>query len=99
MRLYVASGGYLRYTMRVIKSAARKAMKLKLNEIDDAVLVAAFDAEIGASGFVKFNPFTVNITAIENEIIGGKKNRHKGASSNRIKSKKKDEAGAVAELS
>lgn len=91
MRLHVATGGYLRYTMRVIKSAARKALKLGLTHIDDSAFASAYDLEIGTNGFVKFNPFLVDLDDIENAVLGGKKKRSKGAASNRIKSPPKSD--------
>jgi type II secretory pathway predicted ATPase ExeA len=91
MRLFVASNGYLRYTMKTIKAAARHTMRAHKNCIDDEALAIAFDIEIGSTEFVKFNPFRVGVADIECELIGGKKKLGAGTSSNRIKAKPQTE--------
>lgn len=95
MRLFVASRGYLRYTMKTIKSAARHTLRVQNNCIDDEALAIAFDLEIGSTEFVKFNPFRVDIADIETELSGGKRKLDGGASSNRIKAKPKTEPECV----
>ena len=77
--------------MKTIKSAARHTLRSGTNCIDDEALAVAFDIEIGATEFVKFNPFRVDIADIERELLGGRSKLGVGPSSNRIKAKVKTE--------
>lgn len=95
MRLFVASNGYLRYTMKTIKAAARHTLRAQKNCIDDEALAIAFDIEIGSTEFVKFNPFRVGVADIEGELIGGKKKLGAGTSSSRIKAKPQTESDCL----
>ena len=91
LRFYYASDGIVAYVMKLIRYGTYLALKLRQEKLDSSVLAIAFDKYVLADKPHKKNPFLTDdvLLLIEDSSVTVKSSTKEGATSGRIKPKKK----------